>query len=102
MRIKEKARFAIGVIDVFGGIACLTACIYLHRGAKIALTFIPIICGVVSLKQSIRTEKQDKEEFIKIFTGVDDSSRCCYSGVKCYADDCATCKERIDYFNEPF
>lgn len=69
MRIKDKARFVIGVIDVLGGIACLIACIYLHRGAKIALTFIPIICGVVSLKQSIRTEKQDKEEFIKIFTG---------------------------------
>ena len=87
MRIKEKTRFAIGVIDVLGGIACLTACIYLHRGAKTALTFVPIICGVVLLKQSIRTVKQDKEEFIKIFTS---------------ADDCTTCKERTDYFNEPY
>lgn len=29
--------------------------------------------------------------------GADDSSRCCYSGVKCYADLCATCKERKDF-----
>lgn len=100
MRIKEKARFVIGVIDVLGGIACLTACIYLHRGAKTALTFVPIICGVVSLKQSIRTKKQDEEEFIKIFTGADDSTRCCYSGVKCYADDCGICKERTNFFKE--
>lgn len=32
--------------------------------------------------------------------GADDSSLCCYSGVKCYADDCGTCKERTDYFKE--
>lgn len=30
----------------------------------------------------------------------DDSSCCCYSGVQCYADDCAICKERIDFFKE--
>lgn len=71
MRIKCKARFIIGAIDLLGGVACLITCIYLHRGAKIALTFVPIICGIISLKQSIRTEKQDKEEFIKIFTGGD-------------------------------
>ena len=98
MRIKEKARFVIGVIELLGGITCLITCIYLHKGAKIALTFVPIICGIVSLKQSIRTEKQDKEEFIKIFTGAEDSSRCCYSGVKCYADDCGICKEREKFF----
>ena len=32
--------------------------------------------------------------------GADDPSRCCYSGVKCYADDCGTCKERTNYFKE--
>lgn len=58
MRIKDKARFVIGVIDVLGGIACLIACIYLHRGAKIALTFVPIICGVASIVQSIETKAQ--------------------------------------------
>ncbi len=64
MRIKDKARFVIGVIDVLGGIACLIACIYLHRGAKIALTFVPIICGVVSLVHSIETkvERQRRKE----------------------------------------
>jgi len=60
MRIKDKARFVIGIIDVLGGIACLIACIFLHRGTKIALTFIPIICGVVSLKQSIRTDCKER------------------------------------------
>lgn len=100
MRIKYKARFVIGVIGLLGGTACLIACIYLRTGAKTALTFAPIICGVVSLKQSIRTAKQDKEEFIKIFTGAEDSSRCCYSGVKCYADDCGICKERTVMRNE--
>ena len=34
------------------------------------------------------------------FDDADDSSRCCYSGIKCYADDCANCKERTDYFKE--
>lgn len=75
MRIKEKTGFAIGIIDVLGGIACLIACIYLHRGAKMVLTFVPIICGTMSLKQSIRTDKQDKKEFIRIFTGADASPR---------------------------
>lgn len=32
--------------------------------------------------------------------GADDSSRCCYSGIKCYADDCGICKERTNYFKE--
>jgi len=58
MKIKDKARFIIGVIDVLGGIACLIACIYLHRGAKMALTFIPIICGVGEIVQSIETKAQ--------------------------------------------
>jgi hypothetical protein len=64
MRIKDKAHFVIGVIDLLGGIACLIACIYLHRGAKIALTFIPIICGVASLARSIETkaERQRRRE----------------------------------------
>lgn len=70
MRIKDKARFVIGVIDVLGGIACLIACIYLHRGTKIALTFIPIICGVLSLVQSIETKaemQRKKEELMMMF-----------------------------------
>jgi hypothetical protein len=64
MRIKDKADFVIGVIDLLVGIACLIACIYLHRGAKIALTFIPIICGVDSLARSIETkaERQRRRE----------------------------------------
>lgn len=44
----------IGVIDVICGCACLIACIYLHRGVRIVLTFVPIICGILSLKQSIK------------------------------------------------
>jgi len=70
MKIKDKARFVIGVIDVLGGIACLIACIYLHRGTKIALTFIPIICGVLSLVQSIETKaemQRKKEELMMMF-----------------------------------
>jgi energy-converting hydrogenase Eha subunit C len=72
MRIKDKTRFVIGVIDLFGGIICLIASIYLHRGAKIALTFVPIICGVISLMRSIETKKQRqkrKEELKKFFEG---------------------------------
>lgn len=30
----------------------------------------------------------------------DNPSRCSYSGVRCYADDCGTCKERTSYFKE--
>lgn len=64
MRIKEKAHFVIGVIDLLCGIACLIDCIYLYRGAKTVLTFVPIICGVVSLVQSIETkaERQRRKE----------------------------------------
>lgn len=32
--------------------------------------------------------------------GTDDSSRCCYSGVKCYGDLCAVCKERKDFLRD--
>lgn len=70
MKIKDKARFVIGVIDVLGGIACLIACIYMHRGVKIALTFIPIICGIASLVQSIETKaerQRRKEELMMTF-----------------------------------
>lgn len=54
MRIEDKERFVIGIIDLFVGIICLIVGIYLHRGARIALTFVPIICGVISLSQSIK------------------------------------------------
>ena len=58
MRIKYKAHFIMGVIVILVGIACLITDIYLHRGAKVALTFIPISCGVASLVQSIETEAE--------------------------------------------
>lgn len=40
----------------------------------------------------------DEKEFVSEKDGADDSSHCCYSGIKCYADDCGTCKERTDCF----
>lgn len=61
MRIKSKLHFIIGAIDLLGGIACLIACICLHRGAKITLTFIPIICGVAALVQSFETKSQRRK-----------------------------------------
>jgi uncharacterized membrane protein HdeD (DUF308 family) len=64
MRIKYKAHFIMGIIVILVGIACLITNIYLHRGAKITFTFIPIICGVAQIVQSIETkaERQKREE----------------------------------------
>ena len=37
-------------------------------------------------------------QFIEDKDGADDSSQCCYSGVKCYADDCGThCFDDLSY-----
>jgi len=58
MRIKHKAYFITGVIDILVGIACLITSIYLHRGARIVLTFAPIFFGVVSLVQSVETKAE--------------------------------------------
>lgn len=58
MRIKYKAHFIMGVIVILVGIACLITGIYLHKGAKVALTFIPISCGITSIVQSIETETE--------------------------------------------
>ena len=54
MRIEDKERFVMGVIVLFAGIACLIAAIYLHRGARIALTAVPIICGCCNIIGSIK------------------------------------------------
>ena len=64
MRIKYKAHFIMGVIVILVGIACLITGIYLHRGAKIILTFTPIIYGVAQIVQSIETkgERQRRKE----------------------------------------
>ena len=64
MRIKYKAHFIMGIIVILVGIACLITSIYLHRGAKIIFTFIPIICGVAQIVQSIETkgERQRRKE----------------------------------------
>ena len=58
----------MGVIDILVGIACLIAGIYLHRGANVVLTFIPISCGVASLVQSIETEaeRQRRKEELQL------------------------------------
>lgn len=58
MRIKYKAHFIMGVIVILVGIACLITGIYLHRGVKVALTLIPISCGITSIVQSIETEAE--------------------------------------------
>ena len=74
MRIIDKARFAIGIIDLVGGTACVIACILLHRGTKTVLAFVPIICGIASLMQSIETKakrQKRKEELMKMFGGSD-------------------------------
>lgn len=52
--IKDKAHFILGMIDLIAGIACLLTCLYMHRGAKIVLTFVPILCGMAEIKQSTR------------------------------------------------
>lgn len=58
MRIKDKARFTLGVIDIVAGIALVITCIYLHRTSKIAFAFFPILCGIGCLFNSIQTEKE--------------------------------------------
>lgn len=53
-----------------------------------------IFCKICDKREAKRKSEQDNKD------GSDDPSLCCYSGVKCYADDCATCKERTDCFKE--
>ena len=64
MRIKYKTYFICGIIDIIIGVACFISGICLNSGAKIVLTFIPIIWGVTALVHSIET-KAERERRIE-------------------------------------
>lgn len=52
-----------------------------------------IFCKICDKQEAKRKSEQDK-----VKEDGDDSSRCCYnSGIECYANLCATCKERKDF-----
>ena len=46
------------MLNILGGITCLIVCIYLNRGVRTALPFVPIICGIGEIVQSIETKAQ--------------------------------------------
>ena len=58
MKIGDKAKFILGIIDIFGGIAIIVLCFYKHRMDRIVYCLFPILCGIASLMDGIETKKQ--------------------------------------------
>ena len=67
MRIVDKVKFTLGIIDIIVGVGLIIAVILLHRYTKIVFTMFPVGMGIMALCRSIETRKQQqkKEERIK-------------------------------------
>lgn len=57
MKVKNKANFILGIVDIILGIALVITCICLHRTSRIAFAFFPVLCGIGCLINNIQTEK---------------------------------------------
>lgn len=58
MKIVDKVKFILGIIDLLAGIAIIVLCVYKHRTDKIVYCIFPILCGIASLMDGIETKKQ--------------------------------------------
>ena len=58
MKIVNKAKFILGIIDILAGIAIIVLCVYKHRMDRVVYCIFPILCGIYSLMDGIETKKQ--------------------------------------------
>ena len=66
MRIKKKANFIVGVVDVICGIALVITCIVLCRTERIVYALFPLFLGIYQFLVSIETKKQHQKRIRKI------------------------------------
>lgn len=65
MKIKKKANFIVGVVDVICGIALVIACIVLCRTERIVYALFPLFLGIYQFLVSIETKKQHQKRTMK-------------------------------------
>lgn len=58
MKIVDKVKFILGIIDILAGIAIIILCVYKHRMVRVVYCIFPILCGIASLMNGIETKKQ--------------------------------------------
>ena len=58
MKVKNKAKFILGIVDIVVGVGLVITCICLHRTSRIVFAFFPVLCGIGCLLDSIQTEKE--------------------------------------------
>ena len=58
MKIVDKVKFILGIINLLGGIALIILCVYKHRMDRVVYCLFPILCGIASLMDGIETKKQ--------------------------------------------
>lgn len=69
MKIINRGKFILGVIDIIVGVTLLVVCIILHRTDRIVFAVFPILCSFPNLTESIetKTQRRKKEEEIRNF-----------------------------------
>lgn len=70
VRIIDKPKFILGIVDLLVGICLIFTCIYLRRTSRLVFAFFPIVCGIGMILSNIETraERQKrKEELMQMF-----------------------------------
>lgn len=77
MKIKNSAKFTLGIIDLVCGIGLTVACVAMQREQRLVYTIFPILCGIFSLLDSIESKKQrqKREKELKKFFGGDNDDQ---------------------------
>jgi len=67
MRIKDKARFAIGVVDIILSVTGAIICITQHRTSGLSIVGLTFGCGIANIIYGIETkaQRQKREEKLK-------------------------------------
>lgn len=67
MRIKDKAQFALGIIDILLGITVAVLAVVQHKEDRLITTAFVLLCGIMALSNGIETKRQRrrKEEELK-------------------------------------
>lgn len=61
MRIKDKAQFALGIIDILLGITGIVLGLVQHKEYKIIPAAIALLCGIIALRNGVETKRQRRK-----------------------------------------
>lgn len=61
MKIKNSAKFTLGIIDLVCGIGLTVACVAMQREQRLVYTIFPILCGIFSLLDSIESNGKNEK-----------------------------------------